>query len=264
MEFLNKYKKTLTILFGVVLCLYFGFLFVLPNVVNINNYKKDIQKIVFDVAKLNIDFDSIKIVTTPSLKAGINAKGLKLFYPGGKDIVTLKEGEVKLSLLPLLLAKVQVSDVFVDAPILNVSIMKNGQIDVVDYIMKNISTVESSAQAPQQELPIKISDKLPTVLVKNYVVSVFEEKSNNTIAINGESFVFDNAVLNKHLRVGTKGAIFLNDISNINYDIQIKSFWPVLKTSTQDNVQAQELPQIDIVKELVKFNPSEYFRRFGY
>ena len=255
MEFINKYKKALTILVSVVIFVYAVFLLVIPNVINVNNFKKDIQKIVYDTAKLNFDFENIKIVTTPFLKAGVKARGLKLSYPDGKEIASLKEGEFKLSLLPLVLAKIQVADVFIDTPVLNISILKNGQVDVVDYVMKNIPAQESSEQSAPQELPIKISDKLPTVRVKNYEISVLEEKSNNILAVKGENFVLDNAVLNKHLGVQANGAVLLNNASNINYDVHVTSFWPVLSTTTTSDTPDQELPQIDIIKELVKFNP---------
>ncbi len=254
MDFLKKYKKIIVSLFSILVAIYLAFLFVVPNVININNYKKDIQKIVYDTAKIKFDFESIKIITTPTLKAGVNAKGLKISYPNGQGVASLKEGEVKISLLHLLLMKLQVSDIFVDSPVLNLTMLKNGQLDIVDYVMNNMSQSETTEQVEPQDLPIKISDKLPTVNVKNYAVKLVDERSKNSIVVSGKDFCFDKAIINKHFRITSKGAVLINNIPNINYDVKVMSFWPVI-TATSEPAEVQELPQIDIIKELVKFDP---------
>ena len=162
----------------VIAALYTAFLFVLPNAVNLNNYKKDIQKIVYDTAKLNIDFQNMKIVTTPCLKAGVNAAGLELSYPDGIKIASLKEAEVKIELLPLIFKTLKVSDIYADNPELNLTILKNGQIDIVDYINTNLPSQQESADTAAQELPFKISAKLPDVIITNYSLLLFHQTVN--------------------------------------------------------------------------------------
>ena len=253
MNILKKYKKALVYITSIIVALYAIFLFVLPNVINLNNYKKDIQKIVYNISKLNFDFENIKIVTTPTLKAGINAKGLKLTYPNGKQIATLNQGTVKVSLLPLLLAKLQVSDILIDSPSLSLTMQKNGQLDILEYITKNVVTTNSQDQSAPQELPIKISEKLPIVIIKNYKLSLLDDKSKSKISINGELLVLDDAIINKHLRITSNGSVYINNQQNINYNVRLATFWPVI-TPSAENQAPQELPQIDIIKELVKFN----------
>jgi len=254
MNIFKKYKKALVYITSIIVALYAIFLFVLPNVINLNNYKKDIQKIVYNISKLNFDFENIKIVTTPTLKAGINAKGLKLTYPNGKQIATLNQGTVKVSLLPLLLAKLQVSDILIDSPSLSLTMQKNGQLDILEYITKNVVTTNSQDQSTPQELPIKISEKLPIVIIKNYKLSLLDDKSKSKISINGELLVLDDAIINKHLRITSNGSVYINNQQNINYNVRLATFWPVI-TPSAENQAPQELPQIDIIKELVKFNP---------
>lgn len=254
MNFFKKYKKALIAIVSVLVVFYAAFLFVIPNVINVNNYKKDIQKLVYDNAKLNFDFDSIKIVTTPLLKAGVNAKGVKVSYPDGKDIVTVKEAEAKISLLPLLLKTVKVADVSVDSPSLALKLQKNGQLDIVDYITKNLNAPTENESAEPVELPVKISENLPDVIVKNYSLTLTDEKTNNSIVVNGEDFVLDKAVLNKQFRVASKGKILLNNKENVTYNARLMSFWPAI-TASDEPQQTQEMPQIDFISELVKFNP---------
>ena len=85
----EKNKTLITVILSVFLILYFAFLFVVPNAVNLNNYKEDIQKLVEENTKLYLEFDNLKIITTPLLKAGVNIKGAKLSYPDGSTIVKL-------------------------------------------------------------------------------------------------------------------------------------------------------------------------------
>lgn len=250
---LAKYKTLIISILSILVILYLAFLFVVPNVINLNNYKKDIQKLVTENTKLNLDFENLKIVTTPLLKAGVNIKNVSLSYPDGKNIALLKEGEVKISLLPLIFKTVQVADISVDSPVINIAILQDGQIDIVDYINKNLpaSTTDNTAQAA--ELPVKISDKLPVVDVKNYLLNLKDEKSAADVVLKGESFVFDDAVLNKHFRVAADGKVLLNNKENVYFNVKVKSIFPVIAAS--DNQPAQELPQIDIFKELVKYDP---------
>ena len=98
MLFLQKYKKILVVLVSIIAVFYALFLFVLP-LVNLNFLKKDIQKIVKDSVKLNLDIENIKIVTTPNLKAGVRIDGIELAYLNGKNILQLDKAETKIALL---------------------------------------------------------------------------------------------------------------------------------------------------------------------
>ena len=252
-KILKKHKLFISLSLTCILVLYLLFLFAVPNLINLNNYKKDIQKIVYDTAKLNLDFSDMKIVTTPCLKAGINAKGVVLSYPEGEKIASLKEAEVKIALLPLILKTLKVSDVSVNSPELNFVILKNGQIDIVDYINKNMPLQQESPDTAAQELPVKISSKLPVVTIKDYSFVMVDEKTNYSLALKGENFIFDNAVLNKHFRVSSNGKFLINNEENINYNARVKMFWPAVSQSEPQ--QTGEMPQIDFISELVKYSP---------
>ena len=100
---MSKYQKAAIAVFSVIAVLYAAFLFVLPSVINLNNYKGDIQKIVEDTAKLKFSADNMKIVTTPALHAGVKIDGARLTYPDGAEIASVKSAQVRIKLLPLLL-----------------------------------------------------------------------------------------------------------------------------------------------------------------
>lgn len=232
--------------------LYTSFLFILPNVINLNNYKKDIQKIVKDTVKLKIDADNIKLITTPSLHAGVKIEGLKITYPDGKEILSSKYADVKLKLLPLMFLTVQVDSATADTPSLSLTLIENGQVDIVDYITQNMPKTEA-AQNSSEPLPIKFSNKLPKIVIENYAVLMQDKKTSNTIKIKGDRFIFDKAEINKQFRINTYGQILLNSKSNILYNINIDSFWPIQETVAA-TAETPDIPFFNPINELVKYD----------
>ncbi len=254
-EIIKKHKIFVSVVLCVIFLLYAGFVFVLPAILNLNNYKDDIQKLVQQSVKLNLDFQDIKLVTTPGLKAGVNISGLNLSYPDGKNIAQLQNAQAKIELLPLVFKTVKISDIIADSPSLSVEFLADGNIDIVEYITKNLEQSAQTTQTTTAELPVKISPNLPVVTVTDYSLTFNDKLSSNSISIKGNNFIFDKAVLNKHFRVTTDGKILVNKNTNINYDIKFSSFWPVFKTNEQ-TVQTTTAPDIDFIQELVKYNPT--------
>ena len=66
---------------GAIVLAYAGFLFVLPNAIDLNQYTPKIQKLAKEQAKLNVNFENVKIVTTPLLGAGIKAENISVKLP---------------------------------------------------------------------------------------------------------------------------------------------------------------------------------------
>ncbi len=253
MIFFNRYKKVMFAFLIVLLMVYTAFLFVLPNVINLNNYKEDIKKIVTDTCKLNIDADDIRIVTSWDLKAGIKIQDFSLSYPDKKKIVSAKDAQIRISVLPLVFKTLRISDVSVTSPDLNLVYTVDKNLDIVKYFENNMKDSETSSDSAIA-FPLNISDKLPDVSLKNYNVKLQDESTKNSINIKGENFTFDKAVINKHFRVLANGAFLINEKENIKYNIKTYSFWPVMSQNS-DKTDVSAIPQIDFIKELVKYNP---------
>ena len=135
-NFLNKHKVLISVILGLIVIFYLAFLFVVPNVINLNNYKKDIQKLVSDTTMLNLDFDNLKIVTTADLKAGVNIENAALSYANGKKIASVKDAEVKIAVLPLIFKTLRVTDISAANLEANVTLQKDGQVDIVRHMEK--------------------------------------------------------------------------------------------------------------------------------
>ena len=53
---------------SLLLILYLAFLFVLPNALDLNQFKPDIQKVAKDYAQLDVNFENAKILTSTIAK----------------------------------------------------------------------------------------------------------------------------------------------------------------------------------------------------
>jgi len=78
---MNKWKVFGFGALGIATLAYLSFLFVLPNAVDVNKFKPEIQKIAKEQANLAIDFENAKIITTPLLGAGIKADNIIVKLP---------------------------------------------------------------------------------------------------------------------------------------------------------------------------------------
>lgn len=266
-NFLNKHKVLISVILGLIVIFYLAFLFVVPNVINLNNYKKDIQKLVSDTTMLNLDFDNLKIVTTADLKAGVNIENAALSYANGKKIASVKDAEVKIAVLPLIFKTLRVTDISAANLEANVTLQKDGQVDIVRHMEKVLAENSSAADTDisddlsededldmeMQEFPVKFSYKLPVVKINNYLFVLNDEKNAAALNLKGDTFVFDEAVLNKHFRVSSSGKFLLNGKENVLYNFRVKTFWPAV-ASSQDNASSG-LPDVDFVKALLTYNP---------
>ena len=233
----------------VIAALYTAFLFVLPNAVNLNNYKKDIQKIVFDAAKINIDAENIKIVTTPNLAAGVKISGLNAAYPDGEKIASADGVLIRIKLVPLLFKTLELDAVALKNPSVEIG-MTEGEFDIIKYLEKEIPASETDEKAAS--MPVKISEKMPKIVVDGYNVLLKDTKSGNSIKVSGSQCVIDKTVLNRHFRVKTDGRVLFNDKDNINYNVKIDSIMPEISQS--QSAQKSEPVKYDIVNELIKYD----------
>ena len=85
---MKKFLKITGITLGSLLeVLYLSFLFILPNAVDLNKFKPELQKIAKEQANLNLDFDNAKISVTPLLSAGLKADNFKITLPDDSELL---------------------------------------------------------------------------------------------------------------------------------------------------------------------------------
>lgn len=216
-------KKTGIILGLLIVTLYVLFLIV-PFFLTgfVNSYNDEIAKLVENSFGLKLKLENISIVTTPKLTAGIQADNISLMYPDDEEFFSTENAEVKISLLPLLIRRIEVDVVKADRIRADLKVRPDGKFLIEEYIPQS-NTEESEISAPITGLPLglKLSNHLPDIRVKLYDLSLIDMRNNKKYSISGDSLKLTDFILNKKIKVSTNGSITLDDTVPFNYDIKI-------------------------------------------
>ena len=162
-------------LLGLVAIAYLAFLFVLPNVVDINKFKPDVQKIAKEQANVSVDFENAKIITTPLLGAGIKAENISVKLPDDSLLFSADSFKTRIALPSLCLLTVKVSALELNNPFVNLEIANDEQFKVVQLVENiiNAGKEQKLEEAVPQEVqtswfnPAWIRIKVPHVVLNN-------------------------------------------------------------------------------------------------
>ena len=133
---------------GVAAVTYLSFLFVLPNVVDINKFKPEFQKIAKEQANLSVDFENAKIITTPLLGAGLKTDKIIVKLPDDSILFSADSFKTRISLPSLFLLTVKVSCLEINNPQINLDIDKE-QFKAVQLVEDILN------QGKEQQLEVK-------------------------------------------------------------------------------------------------------------
>lgn len=259
---MKKFFKILGILLLVVIAgLYGAFLFVLPKVVNLNEYKPMIQELVKEQAKLNVDFSGVKVMTTPALEAGVKVYDLSITLPDDSKLFSADSIKVKVSLPALLALTVRVSGAEVWSPEVNLDIADGKQYKVVQLVedivnsQKTDFTKVDSGSASQMPInPAWIKIVVPAFTLNNYKVSINDDKNNQDMVLKGDKLVLG-YFNNKKAKIKTDAHLFVDGENKINADVALNTYIPQMPPSLDeedDPTQRLEIPfvnPIDMYKQ---------------
>lgn len=219
-------KKTGIITGCVVVSIYALFLIV-PFFLNgiANSCGNYISSVVKDTTGFNIKFKNVRFVTTPKLTAGAKIEELSIKLPNDDEVLSLENAYAKLSLIPLLIKRIEIDTVGADSISANLKVKKDGKFLIEDYLMQENNAVEETpeAAAPLTALPmgLKLSNHLPDIHVKNYKISFVDIPTSKEYYIQGDKFNITDFVLNKKIKLTANGKIVLDDRTPFNYNIKI-------------------------------------------
>jgi len=256
-----KTLKILGISIGTLLAiLYFTFLFILPNALNLNNYKSEINKLVKDMADLELNIENIKLKTTWNLQAKIALENVSINYLNKKTLLSAKNGEAGIKLLPLFLLNIELSPIKINEPKLNLTIEKDGRYDIEKYANNLLSKLQQQSTPNQQQtqpLPIKISNNMPDILLTNYDINLTDEKTKDIMKIKGTEFKISEFKLGDKIKISTNGDLTINGKKHVMYNANISSFMPELaQTEPQATTEPLIIPQIE-------FNPIKIVKNYN-
>ena len=108
--------KRFAIIFGIVLASLYVIFLLSPLVLSpiLNSYNAKISSMIEDASGFKVKFEKLGIVTTPKLSAGIKAGKAQFMLPNGETFLAVDDFKGKISLLPLIIGKIELDSISAD------------------------------------------------------------------------------------------------------------------------------------------------------
>ena len=254
-------KITGYVFLSLLVCLYLVFLFVLPNKIDLNVYKPEIQKLVKDNTDLTVDFDRVDVITSPFLEAGIKTKNIKVKLPDDSLLFSAESFKGKVFLPSLLWLSVKVSCAEFESPELNVEIINSEKYKVAKVYedLVNRKRAQRRLNPPQEVIdeanqlpfdPASIKLVIPALKLNNYKAVIDDTKSSHKLTLRGENLKA--GYFNGKVATLKTEAEFLSDNDkNITANLDINTFVPAFTPSQEeeDDEAVFALPFVNPVSE---------------
>jgi len=232
---------------SVLVAAYLAFLFVLPNVVDLDQYMPQITSEIQKSTGFSVKTKGLKVKTAWNLSGGAIIDKTDLIDPSGEKFAQINNLEVRLSLLPLLFGQLKVDSVNLDQLIVNLKLDKSGNFVLAKYLSKT-----SQSKVSKSSFPLKMSSSMPDVKAKRYKITFIDTATSKSYSVKGVDFKVSDFVLDKKIKLKTKGQLILDGRKQVSYDLSLFSkVFPV----EQKNVKTQQnINIIEIFKQLYKYN----------
>ncbi len=187
----------------------------------VNSYSGEISKMIEEASGFKVKLENIRIITTPKLTAGGGVGHIEAALPSGETFLTADNAGGKLSLLPLLLRKIEIDVVGAENVNLNLKVKKDGKFLIEDYIPQ--TEKPSNPKEPMAELPfgIKLSNHLPNIVIKNYNISFIDMPTDKTYSIYGQKAKISDFILDKKIKLTADGKFMLQEREQFSYDVKV-------------------------------------------
>ena len=262
----NLFKITGITFATLIGCLYLSFLFIVPNKIDLNQYKADVQKLVKENTGLNIDYDELKLYTTPILEAGVKTHNITVSLPDGSTVFHANKFKGKVFLPNLLWKNIRVSSVQVESPNLNIEI-ENGEKykvakvyeDLINNQRKqkrlNIEPPKTDSSKQMVIDPSQFSITVPNFKLKNYKAVIDDTKAAHKLTLKGEELKLG-YYNGETAKLKTNAQFLSDDKTNITADLDINTFLPEFKPAEQDDDDEAifSLPFVNPVTEYRAYN----------
>ena len=219
---MKKMFKKFIIGFGIFLVTLYALFLIVPFFLSgiVNAHSCKIVKIIEDTSGFKVKFENIRLITTPKLTIGAGVEHIELALPTGETFLTADNAGGKISLISLLVRKIQLDVVGAENVNLNLKIKKGGKFLIEDYIPQS---KPSEPSKPMTGLPfgIKLSNSLPNITVKNYNIAFIDMPTDKTYSIYGNKAKISDFILNKKVKINADGKFMLQDKDQFSYDLTI-------------------------------------------
>lgn len=206
-------------IFSILFLAYLGFLFVLPNVVNISEMKEK-SNLFSENSSCALFYDDVKLFTTYDFQIGFKFKNLKFYPDKKKELVSLSNAVISVKLLPLFLKKIELGRIILADLDLNILVTKDNKIHFDQFLSEKIPLTDFNKVSG-----IKFSSTLPDIMLSNYKINLIDEVTNDKFNIIGKKIKITGS-FDKSVVVKTDGNVKLNQSSLGDFDIKVDYEFP--------------------------------------
>lgn len=257
-------NKLIVIFCSTILGLY-GLYLILPYVLSpiANSYTDKIETIIKDNTGLEANIEGVRFVTTPKLGCGLKIENISLKDTKNALDLTSKNSSIILDLKPIITKKIQLEKISSDNLGATFTLTKDGKFALEELFSNN----DNEQQKTGMSLPygLKLSNKLPDVKIKQYKFEL-QDYDKKSYFVSGQNFKITDFVINRKVKISTKGEIIFNNEKVSNYDIKIyNKIMPQIdfndlvfpKEITENNSKNSEIPGININEILNSINKNK-------
>ncbi len=219
-----RFEKFFVVIVSVILGLYALFL-LLPFIVSpiINSYSDEISDVIKESTGYEAKIEGLGVSTSVNFSAGLKVKELSLYTPDDtqKAFFKINNARIRLALLPLLTRKIQLQDAIVDDLDVSLKVKDGGALTIFDFLKQN---QKQNGEIPEMiSLPwgFELSNTLPNVKINDYKFEFIDIKTSKSYYLEGEDLYIRDFVLDKHVKVSTKGKIVFDEDKISDFDIKI-------------------------------------------
>lgn len=234
-EILPKLKNVLIWVFATLALLYIGFLFVLPNVIKIENFSEQISNEVAKYSGFELDLKNPKLKTSYKLGIALKADKIALKYNKDDEFAEFFNPIVEINLPTLIFGKINLDKISSEKINLNLIFDKNKKYTIEDNVNKILSNIaqENSVATQNKQLPIKIGNI--NIEVDDINIKLKDENISKNFILSAKNTKLNLNLISNLLKLQTRGALFVeNKKESINdFDIKLQAKLPTLQNATQ-------------------------------
>ncbi len=270
----KKSKIALIIIIGLITLVYAGYLFVIPNLINPEDFKPEIQKAAKQATGLEVDPGKLKLSTYYDFSAKLTAQNAKI-----DRYLTIEKASIRVSLPSLIFKKLEIEEIRVEKPKIFLTRLKNGKYDIEKVLEKQQQPAVDKKHEPGNETaPAKVSQPViepvfngMKLYVSNYRVNLKDMTGSRerNFALAGDLLEISKFKPEKFIKLATNGTLLVENNPNINFDIKLSSELPLTGTAAGPEKAGKQQPlpageklagvrhsgNIDPIEKILKYDP---------
>lgn len=212
---------TLVSIFGLI---YLAFLFILPNVLDVNKFTPLICSEIKKATALECEINNPEFKTTWRFGVKIGAENINLTLPDKSDFVALNSVSVEVNLPTLILRHLNLDKIYAKDVKISMVFDKNKNYTIIEHFKNNVKQPQEQTQA--EALPIKI--KNINIIADSFNFALDDKNLNKTYVIAAKPVLISMPSLSGPLKIKTNGYIGTlgKDVNFVDFNVALQTKLP--------------------------------------